>query len=253
MPSITRAKRLRALRRVKGRREHGMLLVEGPAVARDAFDAGAAVHEALYTDAAAGDPAIARLLADLRTAGAPVEEVTETELAEFADTVTPQGLLLVVDIPLSSLNDVAIPRLAVLDGVQDPGNVGTLIRAADALGAGGVALLPGTADPWSPKAVRAAAGASFRIPVVVTSVAELAAWCRDLGVPLLAAAAGGEAAPRSAVARDAALVFGNEAAGVSDEVRAAADGVVGIPQRGPADSLNVAMAGAILMDRFFGG
>jgi len=222
-------------------------------VARDAFDAGAAVHEALYTDAAAGDPAIARLLADLRTAGAPVEEVTETELAEFADTVTPQGLLLVVDIPLSSLNDVAIPRLAVLDGVQDPGNVGTLIRAADALGAGGVALLPGTADPWSPKAVRAAAGASFRIPVVVTSVAELAAWCRDLGVPLLAAAAGGEAAPRSAVARDAALVFGNEAAGVSDEVRAAADGVVGIPQRGPADSLNVAMAGAILMDRFFGG
>lgn len=253
MPSINRAKRLRALRRVKGRREHGMLLVEGPAVARDALDAGAMVHEALYTEAAAGDPALARLLADLRAAGAELEEVDEAELAEFADTVTPQGLLLVVDIPPGSLTDVRVSRLAVLDAVQDPGNVGTLIRAADALGAGGVVLLPGTADPWSPKVVRAAAGASFRIPVVATSVAELAGWCRERGVPLLAAAAGGEPASRSAAARDAALVFGNEAAGVSDDVRAAADGVVGIPQRGPADSLNVAMAGAILMDRFFGG
>lgn len=253
MPSLNRAKRLRALRRVKGRREHGMLLVEGPAVARDALDAGAMVREALYTDAAAADPALARLLTDLGAAGAELEEVDEPVLAEFADTVTPQGLLLVVDIPLRSLADVGVPRLAVLDAVQDPGNVGTLIRAADALGAGGVALLPGTADPWSPKAVRAAAGASFRIPVVATTVAELAGWCRERGVPLLAAAAGGAAAPRSAAARDAALVFGNEAAGVSDEVRAAADGVVGIPQRGRADSLNVAMAGAILMDRFFGG
>lgn len=253
MPSINRAKRLRALRRVKGRREHGMLLVEGPAVARDALDAGATVREALYTDEAATDPALARLLADLRAAGAEVEEVEEPVLAEFADTVTPQGLLLVVDIPLRSLTDVGAARLAVLDAVQDPGNVGTLIRAADALGAGGVALLPGTADPWSPKAVRAASGASFRIPVVTISVAELTAWCRERGVPLLAAAAGGTSAPRSAAVRDAALVFGNEAAGVSDEVRAAADGVVGIPQRGRADSLNVAMAGAILMDRFFGG
>lgn len=253
MPSINRSKRLRALRRVKGRREHGMLLVEGPAVARDALDAGAVVREGLYTDAAAGDPALARLLVDLRAAGAELEQVAEADFAEFADTVTPQGLLLVVDIPLRRLTDVRMPRLAVLDAVQDPGNVGTLIRAADALGAGGVAVLPGTADPWNPKAVRAAAGASFRIPVVATSVAELAGWCRERGVPLLAAAAAGEPAPRSAAARDAALVFGNEAAGVSDEVRAAADGVVGIPQRGPADSLNVAMAGAILMDRFFGG
>lgn len=253
MPSIARAKRLRALRRVKGRREHGMLLVEGPAVARDAFDAGATVHEALYTAAAAADPAVYRLLADLRAAGADVEEVDEAELAEFADTVTPQGLLLVVGIPLRTLADVAVPRVAALDAVQDPGNVGTLIRAADALGAGGVVLLPGTVDPWNPKVVRAAAGASFRVPIVQATVAELAGWCFDRGVPLLVAAADGEPAPRSAAVRDAVLVFGNEAAGVSDDVRAAADGVVGIPQRGPADSLNVAMAGAILMDRFFGG
>ena len=230
-----------------------MLLVEGPRVARDAVDAGATVHEALYTGEAAGDPAVARVLEDLRRAGTELDEVSEAELNELADTVTPQGLLLVVGIPEASLAAVSPPRLAVLDAVQDPGNVGTLIRAADALGAGGVAVLAGTADPWSPKVVRAAAGASFRLPIVRATAEEVAAWCRDRGVPLLAAAADGDPAPRAAGARDAALVFGNEGAGVSAGTLRLADGVVAVPQRGPADSLNVAMAGAILMDRFFGG
>jgi len=230
-----------------------MTLVEGPNVVRDALEARATVHEALYTEAAASDPAVEPLLGELRSAGAVVELVSEADLAVFADTVTPQGLLIVADIPRWSLEDVARPRLAVLDAVQDPGNVGTLIRAAEALGAGGVVLLPGTVDPWNPKVVRAAAGASFRIPTVETTVAELTAWCRQRGVPLLAAAAGGEPAPRRAAARDAALVLGNEGAGVSDEVLAVVDGVVGVPQSGRTDSLNVAMAGAILMDRFFGG
>lgn len=230
-----------------------MTLVEGPNVVRDALEAGAKLHEALYTEQAASDPAVEPLLARLRSAGVDLEQVPEAALAEFANTVTPQGLLVVAEIPLWSLNDVASPRLAVLDAVQDPGNVGTLIRAAEALGAGGVVTLPGTVDPWNPKVVRAAAGASFRIPIIQATVWELAAWCRERGVPLLAAAAGGEPAPRSSDARGAALVLGNEGAGVSDEIRAAADGVVGVPQRGRSDSLNVAMAGAILMDRFFGG
>jgi TrmH family RNA methyltransferase len=253
MPSISAAKRLRALHRAKGRREHGMTLVEGPRVVRDALDAGVPVHEALYTEEAAGDPATAPLLEVLRATGVAPELVPAPELTRFADTVTPQGLLVAVDIPRGSLDDVTTPRLVVLDAVQDPGNVGTLIRAADALGAGGVVVLPGTVDPWNPKVVRAAAGASFRIPVVETTLAPLVGWCRARGVPLLVAAAGGEPAPRGAGARDAALVVGNEGAGVSDDVRALADGVVGVPQRGRADSLNVAMAGAILMDRFFGG
>lgn len=230
-----------------------MTLVEGPRVVRDALDAGVPVHEALYTEEAAADPATAPLLDALRAAGATLELVPEPELARFADTVTPQGLLVVVDVPRSSLDDVAASRLVVLDAVQDPGNVGTLIRAADALGAAGVVVLPGTADPWNPKVVRAAAGASFRIPVVETTLESLAGWCRAGGVPLLVAAAGGEAAPRGEGTRDAALVLGNEGAGVSEDVRALADGVVGVPQRGGADSLNVAIAGAILMDRFFGG
>lgn len=230
-----------------------MLLVEGPHVALDAVDAGAVVHEALYTEEAADDPAVASLLERLRTAGAEVERVEAPVLAEFADTVTPQGILLTVETPRVGLDDVAAPRLVVTDAVQDPGNLGTLIRAAEALGAAGVALLPGTVDAWNPKVVRAAAGSSFRLPVFETSIDAIVEWCRKRRVPLLAAAAGGAPAPRTGGPRDAVLVLGNEGAGVSEEVLAVADGVVGVPQRGRVDSLNVALAGAILMDRFFGG
>lgn len=253
MPSRNAAKRLRALHRVKGRREHGMLLVEGPHVALDAVNAGAVVHEALYTDVAADDPAVVSLLDRLRASGAAVERVEPSVLAEFADTVTPQGILLTVETPRAGLADVEASRLVVIDAVQDPGNLGTLIRAAEALGAAGVALLPGTVDPWNPKVVRAAAGSSFRLPVFETSLEAIAEWCRNRDVPLLAAAAGGAPAPRTGAPRDAVLVLGNEGAGVSEKVLGVADGVVGVPQRGPVDSLNVALAGAILMDRFFGG
>lgn len=220
---------------------------------RDVLAAGCVIDEGLYTPGAVLDPATAAVLEDLRAAGVPLEEVGEAEFRGFAGTKSPRGVLVVSAIPRQTLADVVGRRLAVLDAVQDPGNVGTLIRAADALGASAVVVLPGTADPWSPKCVRAAAGAGFRLPVVELVVPELAGWCRSNGVPLLAASASGEPAPRSADATDAALVFGNEGAGVSDAVLEVCDRLVAIPQRGPADSLNVAMAGAILMDRYFGG
>lgn len=251
MPSRSGAKRLRALRRAKGRRSHGMLLVEGPNAVGDAVRAGAHVHEALYTAAAADDPAISAILETLGKAGIEPEEVSEELLSEFADTVTPQGILLVADIPVATLDDAAAPRLLVLDAVQDPGNVGTLIRAAEALGAAGVVTLPGTADPWSPKVVRASAGALFRIPVVPADVDVLVDWCERRGAPILVAAADGRPAARSA-AGPAALVVGNESTGVSSAMRRHAADVIAIPQRGEADSLNVAMAGAILLDRYFG-
>lgn len=230
-----------------------MLLAEGPRVVTDLLRSDVPVHQALYTKAAAGDPAVARVLEALRGSRVPVEEVSAAEFGEFAGTVTPQGILAVADIPRWSLDDMRTPRLAVLDAVQDPGNVGTLIRAAEALGAGGVACLPGTADPWAPKTVRAAAGSSFRWPVFEITVPDLADWCRVQGATLLASAAEGEPAVRGRASGGIALVLGNEGAGVSSAVLDVADGVVGIPLLAGADSLNVAIAGAILMDRMFGG
>ena len=230
-----------------------MLLAEGPHVVADLLKSDVPVHQALYTKAAAADPAVAAALEALQGSDVPVEEVSASEFSEFATTVTPQGILAVADMPHWSLEDVRTPCLTVLDAVQDPGNVGTLIRAAEALGAGGVACLPGTADPWGPKTVRAAAGSSFRWPVFETTVPDLADWCRERGATLLACSATGEPAGRDRASGGVALVLGNEGAGVSSAVLDVADGVVGIPLLAGMDSLNVAIAGAILMDRMFGG
>jgi TrmH family RNA methyltransferase len=179
--------------------------------------------------------------------------VSDRELAELSDTVTPQGILVVAAIPRG---DRQLPgsRLLVVDGVQDPGNLGTLIRTAEALGVEGVIVLPGTVDPWSPKVVRAAAGASFRIPVSEMGRDEVIRRLAEREIPIWASAADGDPLPRVAAGPErVALVVGNEGAGVSSAVRGAAARIVAVEHSGDAESLNVAIAAAILLDRIFGG
>jgi TrmH family RNA methyltransferase len=254
MPSLNERKRLRSLLRRKERAKRGLLIAEGARVVADLLDAGRPVLHGLFTDAALDDPAVDRIAQHLRAAGVPCEAVSAAELAEFADTVTPQGILVVAEIPSSSWEDLASLRLLAVDGVQDPGNLGTLIRTAEALGAGGVLVLPGTTDPWSPKAVRAAAGASFRLPILELGYREAIDALREREVPLWVSAADGDAYSREdPVPPRVAIAVGNEGAGVSDELRVAADRTVGIEQPGGGESLNVAAAAAILLDRILGG
>lgn len=180
----------------------------------------------------------------------PVHEVSEDELSEYAATDSPQGVLAMAEIPSYRFSDLLPSEdpaaVLLLDAVQDPGNFGTLLRTAEALGATGVVALPGTVDPWNPKSVRAAMGASFRLPVVASSWPDAADWLLDARFTILAAAAGGAPLPHPAPTRTA-LVLGNEGAGVSAETLARATRSVGIPIRGRAESLNVAAAGAILL------
>jgi len=254
--AVSRAlrKRLRALTRRKERQSTGLLLAEGPRVVGDVLNAGAMVHECLFTAEASADPAIASLVIRLRASGARCTEVSAPELAEFSDTVTPQGLLVVAAIPTAGWRDIRDPRLLVVDGVQDPGNLGTMIRTAEALGAGGVVILPGTVDPWAPKSVRAAAGSSFRIPVIESGHEAAIEELGRCDIPIWAAAAEGEPLDRSASRPErVALVVGNEGAGVSDRIRGAARRIVAIEQVAEAESLNVAVAAAILLDRILGG
>jgi TrmH family RNA methyltransferase len=182
--------------------------------------------------------------------GIDLREVGEAELRELAGTDTPQGILAVAKIPPGGLARIPVDGdpavVLVLDAVQDPGNFGTLARTAEALGAAGLIALTGTVDPWNPKAVRAAMGSTFRLPVAEAGWEEAGAWLREHGFQTLASAVGGEAVPHP-VPRRVALVMGNEGAGISAETRALADVVVGIPLRGRAESLNVAAAGAILL------
>ena len=241
---------LRSLRQRKGREAEGLFLAEGVRAVEDLAASPLPLRLAVAASTL-GDTARGRALLDLLAAqGVAVRETGERELAALADTETPQGILAVAQIPSASLDDLRVAAepavVLVLDAVQDPGNFGTLVRTAEALGAAGVVALPGTVDPWNPKSVRAAMGASFRLPVVAAGWDALAPWLAERGVTTLAAAADGEPLDEPRPAR-AALVLGNEGAGVSEQTRARADRVVGIPLRGRAESLNVAAAGAVLM------
>jgi TrmH family RNA methyltransferase len=195
-------------------------------------------------------PAGGRLRAALETAPFPFVEVGDDEMDALSDTERSQGVLLVAVEPDGSwraLEGVPRPRLLVLDGIQDPGNAGTLIRAAWAFAAHGVLALEGTVDPWSPKVVRAAAGALAHLPLLRVSWADACAWLGGRGVPLLVAEAGGRDVRAVGPMDSWALVVGNEGAGARAEVRAAAALAVGIPMAPAVESLNAAVAGAILL------
>ena len=254
MPSLNQSKQVRALHRRKERRARGEFLAEGPRALEELLRAGRPVTLVLYTEEAVAEPDGRQLLAEAVAAGVSTELVSEPELRRHADTVTPQGWIATAPIPAWGWSDFQGPRLLVLDAVGDPGNVGTLIRAAEALGAAGVVALTGTADPWSPKVVRATAGSSIRLPVLEAEWDDTLAWLRESGTPVWAASSSGVPLDRTEFGPGGvALVLGSEGAGVSARILAAVDRVVAIPMTGEVESLNAAVAGAILMDRLFGG
>jgi TrmH family RNA methyltransferase len=201
------------------------------------------------TEAAAASSSL--LLAD---AGVPVRLVTEKAAASLSETVTPQGLVAVCalrDVPAEAVV-AAPPRLTVaLAELNDPGNAGTVLRTADACGAGAVVFGAGSTDPYGGKVVRASAGSLFHVDVVREAPLEpLISGLRGAGVRVLAADGGGEAALDELgeeLAGPVLWLFGNEARGVPAPLAAAADARVRVPMRGRAESLNLAAAAAICL------
>jgi TrmH family RNA methyltransferase len=140
------------------------------------------------------------------------------------------------------------PLFLLLAGVQDPGNLGTILRSAEAFGASGVVSLPGTVHAWNAKAVRASAGSVFRVPVIAAKAEECFAQLRAHGVTIWTSTArGAEAANRADLRKPAAFVIGNEGNGVPAELAAQADGAITIPCPGPIESLNAAVAASVLL------
>ena len=172
-------------------------------------------------------------------------------------TEAPQPIAALIQPPEWSWTDLlggrreTAPLLVVLAGLQDPGNLGTILRSAEAFGASGVLTLPGTVSAWNPKAVRASAGSVFRVPLVAADAEECFARLREAGVTILttstSAAHGAKPAHRVDLAGPVALVIGNEGNGVPDELAAQADGAVTIPCPGPVESLNAAVAASVLL------
>lgn len=241
---------VRDLQRRRARKRRGLGVAEGVRVVEEALTAGIAFRGALVDDTLPETPRGAALLRELADHAVPVTDVSETDLRGLADTDTPQGVLAVVEPPRWLLADVRVqPGLPVLvlDGVQDPGNVGTLLRTAFALGSPGAVLLKGTADLTNPKVIRSGMGATFRLPAARTTEGELAKWISQNDVTVWAAATVGTPLSRLSPPERLAVVVGNEGAGVRPFVRSLAQQQVAVPLARGAESLNVAVAAGIIL------
>jgi TrmH family RNA methyltransferase len=226
----------------------GMFLVEGPFAIAEALRAGADVRELFVTTDAPRGAELTELAA---SKGTPVTVVSDSVLRSMSDSVTPQGIVAVAGIPTTDLADLPddASLVIVLAGVRDPGNAGTLVRSAVAAGADAVVFTDDSVDPYGPKTVRAAAGGVFLVPVVVSpSFESCVAALRERGLAILGASATAErGADEVDLTAPVALVLGNEAWGIAEGSAALLDGEVGIWMPGPAESLNVGIAGSILL------
>lgn len=240
---------IRGLHRRKDREADRLFFAEGIRVAEELLASGLELYLAVVAPPLAGGERGAALLAALgeRTS---VRQTDARTFAALADTRTPQGILIVARTPRATLDDLELPTdatILVLDGVQDPGNFGTLVRTADALGAYAIVTLPGTVDPWNAKSVRATAGAAFRIPIVETELGELSGWLTEQRFTSYGAAADGRDASQATPAGRVALFVGNEGAGLGDATRATVNELLAVPIERHAESLNVAVAAGILL------
>jgi len=241
-----RVRLARSLNQAAGRRRERAYLIEGIRLVEDALRAGVPPRLVLVdVESLRRTERGGALLEALRLVGCL--DVSERVLASVSETVTPQGVVAVVPLPEKPTPDAVGPLVLVLDGVRDPGNLGTILRSAEATGLVRVVATVGCVDPFGPKVVRAGMGAHFHLdvlaeaewPEVARVVADRPTW--------LAAMHGGIAYDMVDWRRDSALIVGGEAAGASGEGAALATGLVSIPMAGRAESLNAAMAASVLV------
>lgn len=255
-PLTARSGRVKAARRLSRRADRtgtGLFLAEGPQAVREALTAGCVREVFAVVEAGDRHPDLVEAAA---RAGVPWQVVDRQAAAALSDSVHPQGLVAVsrfLDVPVRQVLDGHARLLAMCADVRDPGNAGTVIRCADAAGAGGVLLLGTSVDPYNGKVVRASAGSLFHLPVALAEdPAATVTEVRAAGLQVLAADAGGEtdldeAAEAGLLAAPTAWLFGNEAHGLPDALAAQADRRVRIPIHGRAESLNLATAAAVCL------
>jgi TrmH family RNA methyltransferase len=242
-----------ALRRKKYREELGLFAIEGVRLAEEMVAAGWPAEICLFTAAAADKPRAAKMLSLLEKRRCRLIQVPDAVYDKITDTQEPQGFMLIAPPRKAVLADIlsrpAPALIAVLDDVRDPGNAGTVIRAADAAGCSGVILLKGCADLYAGKTIRATMGSLFHLPVVEgVSRNKLISTLAAAAIPLAAATLDGAVAYTAAdLTGPVAVVFGNEGEGVSGELVARATARIAIPIYGKAESLNVATAAAVIL------
>jgi TrmH family RNA methyltransferase len=240
----------RDLRRRKARERQHLFTAEGVRTVEHLARTGLRIHGVLAAPQLADPPRGAALLASLHALGVEVLDLSPQEFSSAAETESPQGVLAIAAIPSRSLDALTLPRearLVVLDAVQDPGNVGTILRTAAALGATAVVATPGTVDLWNAKVVRSAMGAGFVLPTVTATWDALDTFRHRESFALWGADAAGTPVHELKPPDRLALVVGNEGAGLSEDARRRVDRLAALPIAGTVESLNVAVATGILL------
>jgi TrmH family RNA methyltransferase len=245
-------KQARALRQKKARHESGLFLVEGIHPVGEVIEAGWDVVSVLYTSGVLTSKFAHDLIAR-RLAFTP-QQVTPQVMESLADKENPQGILAIVHQRKVSISSLQSPkRTVVLVSPQDPGNVGTILRTLDAVGAEALFLLDGGVDLYHPTVIRSSMGTLFWKPVVQTSFGEFMTWARSGGYQLIGTSARGDVEYHTLVPQEPwALVLGNEQKGLTSEQTAACDVTVSLPMRGRVSSLNLSVAAGVLLYRYAG-
>ena len=243
-------KQVRDLRDKRHRRESGRFLAEGLRILTEAREAGRLPALLFFAAASAGHPLVRELIAAVEAAGSEAIETTPDILSKLSGKDNPQAVVGVFDAwdtPLDTLDRTASGIWLVAERLRDPGNLGTILRTGDAVGAGGLILIGECVDPFSVEAVRASMGALFTVPVVRAEWLAFLAWLRAGPGQLVGLSLDTDTYYRAAhYAAPTFLLTGNEAQGMPADYAAACDLLVKIPMLGKADSLNAAVATAVM-------
>ncbi len=240
-----KVKYVRSLHRRRARYRERHFVAEGVRLVEEAFRAGIVPALVFYSQSLDSTPGGRELLAEIQKVESPALAVSERVMKALADTVSPQGVLAVL--PFIELSPPAETSLVlVVDQLRDPGNLGTILRTANAAGVEQVFLTPQTVDPYNPKVVRGAMGAHFRLPIANRSWPQIAEALAGLRI-LLADVRGGQVYDEVDWTRPSALIIGGEAHGATSESAELATASITIPMPGGAESLNAAVAASIIL------
>lgn len=245
-------KDIKALSLKKARDESRTFLAEGLKLVIDALDRGWTIRTLVYAKAGKGKPLVEKVAARTVAAGGLVLEVSEKVMSSITRRENPQMVAAVFEQRWTALKDIqpkGSETWIALDRVRDPGNLGTIIRTADATGASGVILVGDCTDPFSMETVRATMGSMFALPLVKTTPADFLKWKKTVDARLVATHLAGAVDYRTIdyKSKPVILMMGNEQSGLPDELAQAADKLARIPQVGMADSLNLAVATGVML------
>lgn len=244
-------KEVRALKSKSGREEKGLYLIEGIRFVTEALKENIELRYVMFSETYLSDRGSQDLLRSIEESSLDSYVIPDSLFASISDTQTPQGILAILNLERKQLKDTELAGelLVILDTIKDPGNLGTIIRTADAAGCGGVIVPDGCVDVYNPKVLRSTMGSIFHVPVChCSNIAEAMNTTRKCGFKLCASHLEGSISIYDAdLSGKVALIIGSEAEGIGDKTAEEADILIRIPMGGRAESLNAAVAAGIMI------